>query len=308
MSIHKIGFLINNLDSDKKLIKKAINKLDLDKFKKIIKKIKKIALNLQWTTNEYIQAICPKIYLYLYNKTKDIMYYQVLLDNKIKMTKKIQKKLKDVKLPDLQDSNMIKLTDIMLDSKGYGFRLVHEGDNIVLFMRTIDNKYLLDKNNKFIPTVGKLTRLLSKKRALVTDSLNQLLYVDVSELSPTLVDIFGASYYNNLVMTAHAQLSSASSSSSSGASSGASYKPGDYVLLRLRKKTGELIVDGGAYVLIVGIILAINTGYYTIRDSTGNVHYNISYYELQPVLISDVHNKYYLDLTKHALETYKKYL
>ena len=96
MSINKIGFLINNLDSDKKLIKKAINKLDLDKFKKIIKKIKKIALKLQWTTNEYIQAVYPKIYLYLHEKTKDEKYYQVLLDNKIKLTKKIQKKLKDV--------------------------------------------------------------------------------------------------------------------------------------------------------------------------------------------------------------------
>jgi hypothetical protein len=308
MSIHKIGFLVNNIDSDKKLIKKAINKLDIDKFKKIMKKIKKVALNLQWTTNEYIQAIFPKIYLYLHEKTTDEKYYQILLDNKIKLTKKIQKKLKDIKLPDLQDKSLIKLSSIALDSKGYGIRLVHEGDNVVLYMRTIDNKYLLDKNNKFIPTVGKLTRLLSKNRALVTDSLNQLLYINVSELSPTLVDVFGVNYYNNLVITAHSQLSNMNTTGITSTAHTPAYKPGNHVLMRLRKKTGELIVDNGAYVLIIGIILVINSGYYTIRDTIGNTHYNISLYELQPVILSDINNQYYLDLTKHAMDVYRKYL
>jgi hypothetical protein len=325
--ITQYGFIFNKTKGDKYMIKKEINNAVDDKNPKLLsnllKKLKSNLKQIDWSVNEYIQAFFPKMYIYLMDRMiksnlgqkLQTEFIDVLIKYDIKLTNKQLDKLKEKLDKDNYKilKNMIKKTSIKMIIPSYGKRTIKQGDSVVIYLRDLNGTLYLDANNNYIQTVAIVTKIISQKKVEVKDSFNQLLYLNTTEISPALIDIYGHQYYHNMAINAHKLITSPPGISGITLSIGNSpyirnVGVGDHVLINLRKQNGTLIVHNGNYVPVLAKINAIYDDYnISIIDSIGNIHHGFSKYDMLPVLF-DIHGQqYYADIVQKALRIYAIY-
>lgn len=306
MQINSIGFIFDK-NGDKQYFKTLINS-DIEKFKKKIKKVKKILKNLNWTLNEYIQAIFPKIYSFALKINPNLI--DILIENKIKISKKEYKTGKFNKYKNIK----IKSDYVIIQN----FK-IRKNYKILLYLRDLNGIVYIDNSGSFILTVGELKDIYSKDKLYVQDPFNNKYILNSNEISPVRIDINGHQYYHDILTHTTNLILNPNSNPDLNLIKPQTNKinlnygtvfEGDYVIMRLRTKDGRIIVDNSSYIPVLAQLTYIfSKDSLDVIDAIGNIHRHLPRSEFEyfgPIDFNANGHGYYINMTDHAVKIYSQ--